>query len=143
MSNETFRFTYSAAQQREVEQIRRHYLPPQEDKLARLYKLHNSATQKAQAYALSLGVVGTLLLGTGMSLIMTELPSLLSIHEVAAMILGILVGLLGLALAALAYPVYRQVLRRQREKLAPEILRLSDELLKGSDGERQVWHEED
>ena len=47
-----------------------------------------------------------------------------------AMVIGILVGIVGMVLVALAYPLYNRVLKKQREKIAPEILRLSDELLK-------------
>jgi hypothetical protein len=46
------------------------------------------------------------------------------------MVLGIAVGVVGIVLVALAYPLYNRVLKKQREKIAPEILRLSDELLK-------------
>ena len=46
-----------------------------------------------------------------------------------AMVIGILVGIVGMVLVALAYPIYNRVLKKQREKIAPEILRLSDELL--------------
>ena len=47
-----------------------------------------------------------------------------------AMVIGILGGIVGMVLVALAYPLYNRVLKKQREKIAPEILRLSDELLK-------------
>ena len=46
------------------------------------------------------------------------------------MVLGIFAGVVGMVLVALAYPLYNRVLKKQREKIAPEILRLSDELLK-------------
>lgn len=126
-NNEGFRFTYSAAQQQEVENIRKKYLPPQEDKMAQLRKLHHSATQKAQAWAIAIGVIGALILGTGMSLCMTELSGFLG---GTAMFIGIPVGLAGIVLVALAYPVYNRVLKKERERIAPEILRLSEELLK-------------
>lgn len=47
-----------------------------------------------------------------------------------AMVMGILVGIVGMVLVALVYPIYNRVLKNNREKIAPEILRLSDELLK-------------
>ena len=123
----SFSYRYSAAQQKEINDIRDKYLPKEEDKMQRLRKLHHSATQKAQAWAITLGVIGTLVLGVGMSLIMTELGSLLGS---LAMSVGIMVGLAGILLVALAYPVYNRVLQRQRRRNAPEILRLTDELLK-------------
>ena len=126
-NNHSFEYTYSAQQQKEVEAIRKKYLPKEEDKMEQLRKLHYSATQKAQAASIAIGVLGTLILGTGMSLCMTELGAALG-H--LAMVIGILVGVLGLILVALAYPLYNSVLRKERQRIAPEILRLSEELLK-------------
>ena len=126
----SFRYTYSAKEQAEVEGIRKKYLPQEENKLERLRKLHNSATQKAQTWAIVLGVIGALILGTGMSLAMTELATILGILGSYAMLIGIVVGLVGLTLVALAYPVYNRVLQKERRRIAPEILRLTEELLK-------------
>ena len=126
-NKEEFSFTYSAQQQKEVEAIRKKYLPREEDKMEQLRKLHAVPTQKAQAASLAVGVVGALIMGTGMSLAMTEIGAALGS---LAMVIGILVGIVGMVLVALAYPLYNRVLKKQREKIAPEILRLSDELLK-------------
>ena len=127
MDNHSFEYTYSAAQQKEVEEIRKKYLPKEEDKMEQLRKLHAIPTQKAQAASLAVGIVGALIMGTGMSLAMTDIGAALGS---LAMVLGIFAGVAGMVLAALAYPAYNRVLRKQREKIAPEILRLSDELLK-------------
>jgi len=126
-NKEGFHFTYSAAQQQEVEDIRKKYLPKEEDKMGQLRKLHAIPTQKAQAASLAVGIIGALIMGTGMSLAMTDIGAVLGS---LAMVLGIAVGLVGMVLVALAYPLYNRVLKKQREKIAPEILRLSDELLK-------------
>ena len=127
MENNAFEYTYSPQRQQEVEEIRRQYLPKAEDKLAELRKLHAIPTQRAQAAALAVGVIGALILGTGMSLCMTDIGAALGR---LAMMVGIAVGLVGMVLAALAYPVYNRVLKKQRAKVAPEILHLSEELLK-------------
>lgn len=126
-NNQSFEYTYSAEQQKEVEAIRKKYLPKEEDKMERLRKLHYSATQKAQAASIATGIIGALVLGTGMSLCMTELGAALG-HF--AMVLGIVVGLIGLIMVALAYPLYNRVLKKERQRIAPDILRLSEELLK-------------
>ena len=126
-NNQSFEYTYSAQQQKEVEAIRKKYLPKEEDKMEQLKKLHYSATQKAQAASIAIGVIGALVLGTGMSLCMTELGAALG-HF--AIVLGILVGLIGLIMVALAYPIFNRVLKKERSRIAPEILRLSEELLK-------------
>ncbi len=127
MENNTFEYTYSAQQRQEVEAIRKKYLPKEEDKMEQLRRLHYSATQKAQAASIAIGVLGALILGTGMSLCMTDLGAALG---ALAMVTGILVGVLGLVMVALAYPLYNTVLRKERQRIAPEILRLSEELLK-------------
>ena len=126
-NNENFSFTYSAAQQKEIENIRKNYLPKEEDKMEQLRKLHAYPTQKAQTASIAIGVIGALVMGTGMSLAMTEIGAVLGNF---AMVLGIAVGMVGMVLVALAYPIYNRVLKKQRKKIAPDILRLSDELLK-------------
>lgn len=126
-NKEGFNFTYSAAQQQEVEDIRKKYLPKEEDKMEQLRKLHAIPTQKAQAASLAVGIIGALIMGTGMSLAMTDIGSALG---GLSMVSGIVIGIVGMVLIALAYPLYNRVLKKQREKIAPEILRLSDELLK-------------
>ena len=126
-NKEGFSFTYSAQQQKEVEAIRKKYLPQEETKIEQLRRLHAIPTQKAQAVSIAVGIIGTLIMGTGMSLAMTDIGAALGS---LAMIIGIAVGLVGMVLVALAYPIYNRVLKKQREKIAPEILLLSDELLK-------------
>ena len=71
--------------------------------------------------------IGALILGTGMSLCMTELGAPFGSF---AMVLGIVVGLIGLTLVVMAYPLFSRVLKKERELIAPEILRISDELMK-------------
>ena len=124
--NEGFQFTYSPAQRQEVENIRKKYLPREADKMEQLRALHRIPTQKAQAGAIALGVVGTLILGTGMSLAMTPLAEALG---GLAMVLGIAVGILGMVLVALAYPTYNRILQKERKRIAPQILTLTDELM--------------
>ena len=130
--NNGFQYTYSAKEQAELKRIRDKYTAPTEaeDKMARLRRLDASVTNTAQAVALVFGVIGTLILGFGMSLIMTELAESLSISEDTAMVIGIIVGIVGGILASLAYPIYNAIVKAKRKKLAPEIIRLADELIK-------------
>ena len=127
MENNSFEYTYSAQRQQEVEEIRKQYLPKEEDKMAELRRLHAIPTQKAQAASLADGIIGALILGTGMSLCMTDIGATLGN---LALILGIMTGLTGMVMVAAAYPIHNRVLKTEREKIAPEILRLSDELIK-------------
>ena len=127
-----FTYTYSAKEQAELKRIRDKYTAPAEveDKMARLRRLDASVTNTAQAFALAFGVIGTLVLGCGMSLCMTEIGEILGISEDMAMIAGIPIGIVGGLLASLAYPVYNAIVKARRKKLAPEIIRLTDELMK-------------
>lgn len=123
----SFNYTYSAAQRQEVEHIRKKYLPKEEDKMEQLRRLHYSASRKARSSSITVGVIGALIMGTGMSLVMTELGNLVG---GLALVAGIAVGLTGMALVACAWPVYKSVLKKERERIAPEVLRLTEELLK-------------
>lgn len=126
MENNAFEYTYSPKRQQEVEAIRNAYLPKEEDKMEQLRKLHAMPTQKAQAISLAIGIIGALILGTGMSLCMTELGAALGRF---AMALGIVVGLIGMVMVAAAYPMYNRTLKTERQKIAPEIFKLTDELM--------------
>ena len=130
--NSNFQYTYSAKEQAELKRIRDKYTAPTEaeDKMTRLRRLDASVTNTAQAVALVFGVIGTLILGFGMSLVMTELAESLGISGDAAMVIGIIVGIVGGILASLAYPIYNAIVKAKRKKLAPEIIRLTDELMK-------------
>lgn len=127
-----FSYTYSAREQAEIRRIRDKYQAPKEteDKMARLRRLDAKVTEKARILALILGILGALILGAGMSLIMSDFRHILDAYPQLVMPLGISLGLLGGVLVAIAYPVYNAMVRRERARVAPEILRLTEELLK-------------
>lgn len=100
------------------------------DRLDRLRRLDRRATERAEMYSITLGIIGTLIMGFGMSLCMTELSLIFGDKQWLAMMTGVSVGLIGCALVALAYPVYNLTLKRERKRIAPEIIRLTDELMK-------------
>ena len=127
-----FSYTYSAKEQAELRRIREKYTSPtkEEDKMAHLRRLDASVTTTAQVTALIFGVIGILILGFGMSLCMTTLGEVLFTHKDVAMIIGIIVGVAGGILASVAYPIYNAIVKVKRKKLAPEIIRLTDELMK-------------
>ena len=130
--NNGFQYTYSAKEQAELKRIRDKYTTPTEaeDKMARLRRLDASVTQTAQIVALVFGIIGALILGFGMSLCMTDLGEILGSHRDMAMVIGIIVGVIGGLLASLAYPIYNAIVKAKRKKIAPEIIRLADELMK-------------
>ena len=128
--NNGFTYTYSSEEQEELKRIRDKYVAREEDKLDRLRRLDRRATERAQMYSITLGIIGTLIMGFGMSLCMTELSLIFGDKQWLAMMTGVAVGLIGCALVALAYPVYNLTLKRERKRIAPEIIRLTDELMK-------------
>lgn len=130
--NKGFQYTYSAKEQAELKQIRDKYTPPTEteDKMERLRRLDSSVTQTAQVVALAFGIIGALILGFGMSLCMTDLREILGSYRDLAMVVGIIIGVVGGLLVSIAYPVYNAIVKSKRKKLAPEIIRLIDELMK-------------
>ncbi|MGM9666787.1 MAG: hypothetical protein ACI3XN_01870 [Eubacteriales bacterium] len=119
--NEKFSYTYSAKEQEEINQIRKKYVA-EDNKMDQLRRLDAGVTQKATAVSIIIGIVGALIMGIGMCCAM--------VWQGMWFIPGIIIGLIGIAVLALAYPVYQKVLKKEREKIAPEIIRLTDELMK-------------
>lgn len=126
---DTFRMTYSAKQQEELRQIRQKYMPEERPALTnmeRVRALDAGVDKKATTWALTIGIIGTLLLGLGMSMLMSDFGALFGtlVYPV-----GIGIGVVGIAALTCAYPLYVHIGKREREKIAPEILRLTDTLL--------------
>lgn len=116
---ESFEYTYSAPEQEELKSIRSKYLPKEaESKMERIRRLDREAERPGTVTALVLGVIGMLIFGTGMCCCLVW----------QLYVLGVVVGILGGVLLGMAYPVYARITRRQREKIAPEILALTAEL---------------
>ena len=116
--NNKFEYTYSAADQTELELIRKKYLPRVETKQERIRRLDRSVTNRACAIAIMIGLIGTLTMGFGMCLCM----------EWRYYVAGICIGILGIGMILLAYPAYQKFLNIQRAKIAPKILQLYDDL---------------
>ncbi len=119
-NKEIFTYTYSARQQEEVRRILQKYTPPQEDKMELLRRLDKSAQQPGTIAGIALGVCGTLMLGLGMCCTMVW---------TGVFALGVAVGCTGIAVLALAYPMFLHLTKRRRAQLAPQIEALSRELL--------------
>lgn len=130
--NERFEYSYSANEQKEIIKIKEKYTSKDkssgESSYERLKELDRSASRKPIVISLTLGILGALIMGTGMSLIMTDLGEILNINN--DLLIGIIVGCIGLVMVVISYPVYSLVYKREKERVAPEILRISEELLK-------------
>lgn len=121
MENKPFTYQYSAEKNREVEAIRKKYLPHQPSKIERLKKLDGRVQRAGWTEGLSIGVVGALIFGLGMCFY-------LEVFAGAAWLTALLM-VLGVLLMIPAYPIYRYVSRKAKARLTPEILRLSEEIM--------------
>jgi len=122
MENKTFTYNYSAARNREVEAIRRKYIPQEKSKIELLKKLDLHAQTAGMIESLSLGIIGSLIFGVGACLLLEVLAGT---AWMAALLL-----VFGTLLMLPAYPLYRYIARKTRAKLIPEILHLSEEIMK-------------
>ena len=120
---EIFEYTYSSTRQSEVRKIREKYLPKEVSKLDQLRALDAGVTKRGTAVSLVHGILYTLILGLGISCCMVWAGSLF--------FPGVVIGCVGLAGVAATYPIYNRIVKQDREKIAPEILRLTEELVFG------------
>ena len=122
MENNTFSYNYSAARNKEVESIRRKYMPHEESKLERLKKLDLRVQMAGTVESLCFGVAGALVFGIGMCFF-------LDVFAGAAWLTALLM-VIGAIIMIPAYPIYRRIARKTKTELTPEILRLSEEIMK-------------
>jgi hypothetical protein len=127
MSNQ-FNFRYAAPteeERREIDSIRRQYVPQEqkETKLERLRRLDALVKNAAAIWSLVSGVVGCLIFGLGLTMVL----------EWKILVWGILLMAVGSVPMAAAYPIYRKVLQKYKNRYGEEILRLSEELLNESE----------
>ena len=108
-----------------VEKIKRSYVKQERTKLDELKALDKKVKNPAKVFAYSYGTVGALVLGTGMSLAMKVIGASVGI----LMPIGIVVGVLGIAMVSSAYPIYNKILEKRKNKYSSEIIAKSDELL--------------
>ena len=119
---EGFSYIYSANEQEELKKIRQKYESPKENKMEQLRRLDRGVYEKGTMAAIIIGVIGAVLLGIGMCCTM--------IWQEMMFIPGIIIGLVGIGILTDAYPIYNHITEKEREKVAPEIIRLADELMK-------------
>ncbi len=125
MENKPFTYNYSAARNKEVENIRRKYLPEEESKLETLKRLDYKVQSAGMIESLCLGIIGCLIFGIGMCFGLDVFAG--------ADWLSFLFGVIGVIVMIPAYPVYRYVAKKTKAELTPEILRLSEEIIKNKE----------
>ncbi|MBQ5674479.1 MAG: hypothetical protein IIV45_05240 [Lachnospiraceae bacterium] len=119
----TFNYKYSAKENKEVQEIRKKYLPQSESKLDELKRLDEAVQNSGMLEALCAGVGGLLVFGLGMCLAMQVIGS-----GMLMIALGILLGIAGMVCMVAAYPIYRSVFSMTKSKYTPRILELTEEL---------------
>lgn len=119
----TFIYRYSAKENNEVQEIRRKYLPREESKFEELKRLDDMVQNSGTPESLCVGIGGALVFGLGLCLTMQVVGS-----GVFAIVLGVLLGIVGVVSMIVAYPIYRNVFGKTKEKFAPRIIELSAEL---------------
>lgn len=120
MENSTFTYNYSAKEAREVEEIRKKYIPHEMDKMERLRRLDNRVENAGMIESLCLGIIGLLIFGVALCFALGVLGT--------AWWPSIPIGILGLGVMLPAYPLYRHLYEKKKAELTPEILRLVEEL---------------
>lgn len=124
----SFSYSYSGKQQEEVRQIREKYIKRDTSsiksnaKMEELRMLDKKVELTATIVAVCIGILGLLILGIGLSMVLTG--------GNAFMVPGTIVGMAGFLVLGCAYPVHKKTLKTLREKYAPEIMQLSEELMK-------------
>lgn len=122
VDKEKFEFTYSAKQQREIDKVRNKYLPKEENKIEQLIRLDKQTERPGTIVSIVVGILGSLILGVGMCCVLVWNSSM------EVFITGIIVGVVGMVVAGVAYPTYKKITKKEREKVADQILALSKEL---------------
>ena len=111
-----------------VQKIRTQYTEKQHTELEELKALDAKVKRPANVFAYIYGILGAIVMGAGMSLCMTDIGAALGLAD--AMIPGVAVGVVGLALVLTTYPIYKRILAGRRKKYAQRIIALSDKLTK-------------
>ena len=110
-----------------VEKIRTKYVEKKDSSLDELRKLDKKVKRPAEVFAYIFGSISALVMGAGMSLVMTDIGATIGLAD--AMIPGIAVGIVGLVMAVVNYPIYKGMINSRKKKYAPEILALSEKII--------------
>ena len=112
-----------------VQKIRTQYTEKQHTELDELKALDAKVKKPANVFAYTYGSVGAIVMGAGMSLVMTEIGTINGLTS--PMIPGIAIGVVGMGMALSTYPIYKKILGGRKRKYAPEILKLSEKIMEG------------
>ena len=111
-----------------VQKIRTQYTEKEQTGLDELKELDKRVKRPANVFAYIFGSIGALIMGEGMSLVMTDIADIIGIQN--PMVYGIVIGIIGMIMAIVNYPIYKSILGSRRKKYADKIIALSDKLMK-------------
>ena len=112
-----------------VQKIRTQYTEKEHTRLDELKELDEQVKRPAAVFAYVFGTLSAIIMGSGMSLVMTDIGAQLGMTE--TMVPGIVIGVIGMAMAIVNYPMYSKILGARRKKYADRIIALSDSLMNG------------
>lgn len=110
-----------------VQKIRTQYTEKENTELDALKALDAKVRRPANVFAYTFGAISAIIMGAGMSLVMTDIGSTVGLS--APMVPGIVIGIAGMAMAILNYPMYKGILGSRRRKYAAQIVALSDKIM--------------
>ena len=114
-------------QQFMAQKIRTQYVEKESTELDALRELDAKVKRPANVFAYIFGSISAIVMGAGMSLVMTDIGATIGITS--ALVPGIAIGVLGLGMALLTYPMYKGILNSRKKKYGAEILTLSDKIM--------------
>ena len=109
-----------------AQKIRTQYVEKQPSELDELRKLDSKVKRPANIFAYAFGSISALIMGAGMSLVMTDIGATIGINS--AMVPGIIIGVAGMAMAVINYPIFKGILGKRKKKYASQILSLSENI---------------
>lgn len=114
-----------------VQKIRTQYMEKDsaQKELDLLRELDAEVKRPANVFGYVFGSIGAIVMGTGMSLVMTDIGAQLGITN--AIPAGIVIGIIGMLMAIINYPIYKAILSSRKDKYAERILALSEKIMKG------------
>ena len=113
-----------------VQKIRTQYTERENTQLDALKALDKKVKKPANVFAVVFGIISAVVMGSGMSLVMTDIGSIIGIES--PMFPGIIIGVIGLVMALFTYPMYKKILNSRKKKYASEIIKLSDSIMNGN-----------
>ena len=110
-----------------VQKIRTQYTEKENTQLDALKELDKKVKRPANVFAYIFGSISAIIMGSGMSLVMTDVGTIIGITN--PMFPGIIIGIAGMILALLNYPIYKKILNSRKKKYADEIIKISDSII--------------